>query len=72
MKEKIPAEERFSSEALVEDLKRKGVSAFYFPDTALLLEELLRLSRAGDVILFMSNGSFDDLPEKFLKRLENL
>ena len=69
MKEKIPAEERFSSEALVEDLKRKGVSAFYFPDTALLLEELLRLSRAGDVILFMSNGSFDDLPARMLARV---
>jgi UDP-N-acetylmuramate: L-alanyl-gamma-D-glutamyl-meso-diaminopimelate ligase len=71
MKEKIPAEQRFSSEALVEDLNRRGLNAFYFPDTALLLEDLLQQSRAGDVVLFMSNGSFDNLPEKLLKRLEN-
>jgi len=70
MKEKIPVEQRFSSEALVEDLNRKGLSAFYFPDTALLLEELLEQSCAGDVVLFMSNGSFDNLPERLLKKLK--
>lgn len=70
MKEKIPVEQRFSSEALVADLNRRGLSAFYFPDTALLLEELLQQSCAGDVVLFMSNGSFDNLPERFLKKLK--
>ena len=69
MKEKIPMEERFSSAGLVEDLNRKGLRAFYFPDTALLLEEILRQSRAGDVVLFMSNGSFDNLPGRMLARL---
>jgi UDP-N-acetylmuramate: L-alanyl-gamma-D-glutamyl-meso-diaminopimelate ligase len=69
MKEKIPVEQRFSSEALVKDLNRRGLSAFYFSDTALLLEELLQVSRAGDLVLFMSNGSFDNLPERFLNRL---
>jgi len=70
MKEKIPAEQRFSSEALVEDLNRRGLNAFYFPDTALLLEDLLQQSRAGDVVLFMSNGSFDNLPDRLLKKLK--
>jgi UDP-N-acetylmuramate: L-alanyl-gamma-D-glutamyl-meso-diaminopimelate ligase len=69
MKEKIPVEQRFSSEGLAEDLKKRGLDASYFPDTALLLEELLRRSRAGDVILFMSNGSFDGLPGRMLARL---
>jgi len=69
MKEKIPVEERFSSSGLVEELNRKGLSAFYFADTALLLEEILRQSRAGDVVLFMSNGAFDDLPGRMLARL---
>ena len=69
MKEKIPVEERFSSVGLVEDLNRKGLRAFYFPDTALLLEEILGRSRAGDVILFMSNGSFDNLPDRMLAGL---
>jgi UDP-N-acetylmuramate: L-alanyl-gamma-D-glutamyl-meso-diaminopimelate ligase len=71
MKEKVPVQQRFSSARLVEDLNRKGLNAFYFPDTALLLEELLQRSSAGDVVLFMSNGSFDNLPEKFLKKLED-
>jgi UDP-N-acetylmuramate: L-alanyl-gamma-D-glutamyl-meso-diaminopimelate ligase len=70
MKEKIPVEQRFSSEALVEDLNRRGLSAFYFPDTALLLEDLLQQGRAGDVVLFMSNGSFDNLPDRLLKKLK--
>ncbi|HYQ59980.1 MAG TPA: hypothetical protein VEP29_02950, partial [Desulfatiglandales bacterium] len=63
-------EKRFSSAGLVEDLNRKGLSAFYFPDTALLLEDLLQQGRAGDVVLFMSNGSFDNLPERLLKKLK--
>ena len=54
---------------LVEELKRKGLSAFYFPDTTRLLEEILRRSRPGDVVLFMSNGSFDNLPGRMLAGL---
>jgi UDP-N-acetylmuramate: L-alanyl-gamma-D-glutamyl-meso-diaminopimelate ligase len=69
MTEKIPVEQRFSSAGLVEDLKRKGLRAFYFTNTALLLDEILRLSQAGDVVLFMSNGSFDNLPGRTLAGL---
>jgi UDP-N-acetylmuramate-alanine ligase len=69
MTEKIPVEQRFSSAGLVEDLKRKGLRAFYFANTALLLDEFLRLSQAGDVVLFMSNGSFDNLPGRTLAGL---
>jgi UDP-N-acetylmuramate: L-alanyl-gamma-D-glutamyl-meso-diaminopimelate ligase len=72
MTEKIPAEQRFSSTGLVEDLKRKGLRAFYFPDTTRLLEEILRRSRAGDVVLFMSNGSFDNLPGRLLAKLDGI
>ncbi len=69
MKEKIPVEQRLSSAGLVQDLSRKGLTALYFPDTALLLEELLRRCRSGDVVLFMSNGSFDNLPGRMLEKL---
>jgi UDP-N-acetylmuramate: L-alanyl-gamma-D-glutamyl-meso-diaminopimelate ligase len=67
--EKIPIQERFSSARLVEDLQRRGLKASYFPDTALLLDEVLKEIRAGDVVLFMSNGSFDNLPARLLSRL---
>jgi UDP-N-acetylmuramate: L-alanyl-gamma-D-glutamyl-meso-diaminopimelate ligase len=69
VKGNIPVEHRFSSAGLVEDLNRKGLSAFYFPDTALLLEEILQRCRPGDVALFMSNGPFDNLPDRMLARL---
>jgi UDP-N-acetylmuramate: L-alanyl-gamma-D-glutamyl-meso-diaminopimelate ligase len=68
--EKIPIQERFSSAKLVEDLRRRGLKASYFLNTDLLLEQVLKEIRAGDVVLFMSNGSFDNLPARLLDRLE--
>ena len=67
--EKIPPEERFSSPELVEALKKKGLDAHYCPDTRLLLDQIIRQSRQGDLILIMSNGPFDNLPERLLERL---
>jgi UDP-N-acetylmuramate: L-alanyl-gamma-D-glutamyl-meso-diaminopimelate ligase len=69
MPEKTPQEERFSSGELVESLHRRGLNAVYSPDTTILLEEILGRCRPGDVLLFMSNGSFDNLPAKLLGRL---
>jgi UDP-N-acetylmuramate: L-alanyl-gamma-D-glutamyl-meso-diaminopimelate ligase len=67
--EKIPAEERFSSARLVQDLRRRGLKASYHRSTDLLLEEVVKEIRAGDVVLFMSNGAFDNLPARLLDRL---
>ena len=67
--EKIPPEERFSSQRLVEDLKKKGLNASYFPNTDLLLEALVDKVQSGDVILFMSNGGFDNIHQRLLERL---
>jgi UDP-N-acetylmuramate: L-alanyl-gamma-D-glutamyl-meso-diaminopimelate ligase len=69
--DKIAPEERFSSQKLVEDLRRRGLEASYFRETSLILEELLRSSREGDVILFMSNGAFDNLPTRLLAALDH-
>lgn len=67
--EKIPPEERFSSKELVEELKERGSRAFYAPSTDHLLDEIIRQSRDRDVILIMSNGPFDNLPQRLLDRL---
>jgi len=67
--EKIPPAERFSSRELVEDLNQRGLEALRLPDTDALLEEALQRCRSGDVILCMSNGGFDNLPTRLLKRL---
>jgi UDP-N-acetylmuramate: L-alanyl-gamma-D-glutamyl-meso-diaminopimelate ligase len=68
--EKIPPEERFSSTKLVEDLNERGLKAFYCPDTNHLLDDIIKQSRQGDIILIMSNGPFDNLHDRLLKRLE--
>jgi len=67
--EKIPEHKRFSSERLVKDLVDRGLKALYSPDTGHLLEQLLLEAKEGDVILMMSNGSFDNLPQRLLKEL---
>jgi len=67
--EKIPPEQRFSSAKLAQDLKAQGIKAFCFPNTGRLLDDLVARIRPGDVVLFMSNGAFDNLPEKLLAEL---
>ncbi|MBC8199397.1 MAG: UDP-N-acetylmuramate:L-alanyl-gamma-D-glutamyl-meso-diaminopimelate ligase [Desulfobacterales bacterium] len=67
--EKIPVDERFSSEKLVDDLNNRGKSAHYFPDTESIVDFLIKETRPGDVILIMSNGGFDNIHERLLKAL---
>lgn len=69
--EKIPPGERFSSKRLVGDLNKKGLKAFYFVNTDQVLEALAGEGQRGDVVLIMSNGGFDNLPRRLLKRLES-
>jgi len=67
--EKIPAEERFSSEKLVESLNIRHVNARHFTDSRLLLDAVVSEARKGDVILIMSNGSFGNIHDRLLERL---
>jgi UDP-N-acetylmuramate: L-alanyl-gamma-D-glutamyl-meso-diaminopimelate ligase len=67
--ENIPPAERFSSQRLVKDLEKKGIHAFYSPNTDLLLEALEKETQTGDVVLIMSNGAFDSLPRRLLELL---
>jgi len=67
--EKIPVGERFSSEKLVDDLKRGGQNAHYFADTDGIIAFLAAEARAGDVILVMSNGGFDNIHARLLEIL---
>ncbi len=69
MLDKILVEERFSSEQLAQDLIARGKDACYFPDTDAIIEQLIIVARPDDVILIMSNGAFDNIHERLLKRL---
>ncbi|RLB24707.1 MAG: UDP-N-acetylmuramate:L-alanyl-gamma-D-glutamyl-meso-diaminopimelate ligase [Deltaproteobacteria bacterium] len=70
MMDKIPLNERFSSPELIADLKKRGIEALYFPDNQALLDGLLAHIKPGDVILVMSNGAFDNIQGRLVKRLK--
>jgi len=67
---RIPETDRFSSERLAHDLRHLGKAAQAFDDTDGLLEFLSTELRAGDVVLTMSNGSFDDVNSRLLASLK--
>ena len=67
--EKIPADQRFSSEQLVADLKARGKDAHFFTDTDGIIEYLVQTARPGDVVLVMSNGGFDNIHSRLLAAL---
>jgi UDP-N-acetylmuramate: L-alanyl-gamma-D-glutamyl-meso-diaminopimelate ligase len=67
--EKIPFNERFSSEQLVADLKKRGKDAQFYADTESIIEFLAREAKPGDLILIMSNGGFDNIHARLLDRL---
>ncbi|MBW2646490.1 MAG: UDP-N-acetylmuramate:L-alanyl-gamma-D-glutamyl-meso-diaminopimelate ligase [Deltaproteobacteria bacterium] len=67
--EKIPVDERFSSERLAADLESRGIDAHYFPDTDAIIEFLEKNLRSDDIVLIMSNGGFDNIHERLLATL---
>ncbi|CAN2045860.1 UDP-N-acetylmuramate: L-alanyl-gamma-D-glutamyl-meso-diaminopimelate ligase [Candidatus Magnetomoraceae bacterium gMMP-1] len=66
--EKIPPDERFSSEKLVDDLKKQGKDAYYFESTDDIIDFVNTEAVSGDVVLVMSNGGFDNIHERLLGR----
>jgi UDP-N-acetylmuramate: L-alanyl-gamma-D-glutamyl-meso-diaminopimelate ligase len=67
--EKIPADERFSSSMLVEDLQKRGQDATCFHNGEEIIRFLSRYAKSGDIILIMSNGGFENIHAKLLDRL---
>ncbi|HWM26668.1 MAG TPA: UDP-N-acetylmuramate:L-alanyl-gamma-D-glutamyl-meso-diaminopimelate ligase [Chthoniobacterales bacterium] len=69
--DQIPEEERLDPEAVVEAIAQSGRPAFYEPDVAHILERLVPLLRAKDVVAVFSNGGFDGIHGKLLERLKS-
>ncbi len=67
--EKIPLDKRFSSKRLVEDLKGLGKEAFYFESSDEILNFLTNYLSPKDLVLFMSNGDFERLPQRVFQNL---
>jgi UDP-N-acetylmuramate: L-alanyl-gamma-D-glutamyl-meso-diaminopimelate ligase len=68
--ETIPQAERLNAEKLVEDISKRQKDAHFFRNTELLMKFLMSYCSSGDVVVCMSNGSFDGLPQKLLQGLE--
>ena len=65
------ARERLNPEAVVKAIAESGRPAFYEPDVAHILERLVPLLKAKDVVVIFSNGGFDGIHGKLLAALAN-
>ncbi len=68
-RERLAPEERLDVEALLAELTAAGVDARSCADFDDLLATALSEARRGDVIVTMSSGSFDSLPQRLLEAL---
>ena len=62
-------ENRLEPEAVAESVRELGKSARVFPSANAIADQLSSEAEPGDVLLVMSNGSFDGLCEKLLIKL---
>ncbi len=62
-------ENRLEPEAVAESVRELGKDARVFPSADLIAEHLSAEAKPGDLLLVMSNGSFDGLCDKLLKKL---
>jgi UDP-N-acetylmuramate: L-alanyl-gamma-D-glutamyl-meso-diaminopimelate ligase len=62
-------ENRLEPEAVAESVRELGKSALVFPSADAIAEQVSLEAEPGDVLLVMSNGSFDGLCEKLLAKL---
>ena len=68
---KVPEGQRFSSLQLAADLRKKGKHAHCFDDTGKIVDFVADTAKAGDVVLVMSNGGFDNIHESLLEALKH-
>jgi UDP-N-acetylmuramate: L-alanyl-gamma-D-glutamyl-meso-diaminopimelate ligase len=67
--QQLGGENRLDPESVAESVRSLGKDARVFSSSDAIAEHLGIEARAGDMLLIMSNGSFDGLCEKLLKKL---
>jgi UDP-N-acetylmuramate: L-alanyl-gamma-D-glutamyl-meso-diaminopimelate ligase len=67
----LPPDERLSVEQVVSDVRARGVDARYIPAVDDIVSAVAGDARAGDLVVVMSNGGFDDIHQKLLRALES-
>jgi UDP-N-acetylmuramate: L-alanyl-gamma-D-glutamyl-meso-diaminopimelate ligase len=67
--QQLGGENRLDPESVAESVRALGKDARVFPSSEAIAEHLGNEAKPGDLLLIMSNGSFDGLCEKLVKRL---
>src|SRR6267154_905399 len=67
--QQLGGENRLDPETVAESVRALGKDACVFPNSDAIAEHLGNKTKSGDLVLIMSNGSFDGLCEKVLKKL---
>jgi UDP-N-acetylmuramate: L-alanyl-gamma-D-glutamyl-meso-diaminopimelate ligase len=70
--EQIPEKERLNPKAVVDAIAQAGRPAFYEKNAAAIVDRIVPMLRAKDVVVVFSNGGFDNIHEKLLSRLKEL
>lgn len=70
--DKVPAAERMSISNIIEALRVRTIPARAVTHNEELLDLLPPEARPGDVFIFMSNGSFDTIPDRFVEALTKI
>jgi len=68
--EQIPENERLNPEALVNAIAESGHPAFYEENADAIVNRIVPMLRAQDIVAVFSNGGFDRIHEKLLERLK--
>jgi len=68
--EQIPEEERLNPEAVVTAIAKAGRTAFYEENADAIVDRIAPMLRRQDIVAVFSNGGFDNIHEKLLKRLQ--
>jgi UDP-N-acetylmuramate: L-alanyl-gamma-D-glutamyl-meso-diaminopimelate ligase len=68
--EQIPESERLHPEQVVKEISSDGRPAFYEKNADAIVDRIVPLLKETDVVVVFSNGGFDDIHEKLLRRLK--
>src|SRR6266568_5906931 len=68
--EQIPEKERLNPEAVVTAIVKAGRPAFYEENAGAIVDRIVPMLRPNDIVAVFSNGGFDNIHEKLLKRLQ--
>jgi UDP-N-acetylmuramate: L-alanyl-gamma-D-glutamyl-meso-diaminopimelate ligase len=65
-------EDRFSPDAVAEAIRKHGREAKAFGSADEIAEHFASAAKQGDLVMVMSNGSFDGLCTKLIEQLKTL